>query len=84
MENTIMIEDWINHYIKKLCEIDEVIDSGKNSLFDVKETLNSEFVSRTTGNAKDSLEGIINSSNKTKEDISETVNLLRNILAELL
>ena len=83
MENNIMTTDWINHYIKKLCEIDEVLESGNTTLIGIKETLNEEFCSKTTISASEKLQTTINSTNNSREDISEAINMLRSIIVEL-
>lgn len=83
MENNIMTTDWINHYIKKLCEIDEVLESGNTTLIGIKETLNEEFYSKTTISASEKLQITIDSTNNSREDISEAINMLRSIIVEL-
>ena len=83
MQNAILPIDWLNHYISKLCEIDEVLDSGKSTLCEIKVTLTDEFISKTTNIVANELQNLINTTENMKEDISETINILRNVITEL-
>lgn len=80
MDNVITETDWINHYINKLCEVDQILDSGNTSLLGVKKTLDCDFSSKATESTAQSLQLFSNQILRMREDISETINLLKTTL----
>lgn len=83
MDEIIALTDWINHYLIKFKEINEILGESRNGLQKTADMFESSFISGTTNAAYNALNSSKIQIGKVCDEVSDTINYLTSILNQI-